>query len=196
MVWKSEDRKLHWVVRDCLTLLAIGIFLVCPASAKDKRTWISDNGSRTEAELVATEGDKVILKTTDGREINVRRDRLSKADQDYLANLTKVSPDLEPVQQWGFGPASVMGRDLIAARGGLGGQILGDFRLVEKGSLNFIELTPSTKVEGAPEEGGILLTTDPLKAKLPTGAPSTLVDGVNSMKFKLPFSTSRKSPRI
>jgi len=170
MVWRSEERKLHWVVRDCLKLLAIGIFLVCPASAKDKRTWISDNGSRTEAELVATEGDKVILKTTDGREINVRRDRLSKADQDYLATLTKFSSDLEPVQQWGFGPASVMGRDLIAARGGLGGQILGNFRLVEKGSLNYMELAPSSKVEGAPEEGGILLTTDPLKAKLPTGS--------------------------
>ncbi|MFP6872629.1 MAG: PQQ-binding-like beta-propeller repeat protein [Verrucomicrobiales bacterium] len=157
-------------MRNTFILFAIGIFLICPAVAEDERIWTSSSGSRIEAALVSTEVDKVVLKTADGRVINVRMDQLSKADREYLAGLTKLSPDLAPVQQWSFDAGSVEGSELVAARGGLGGEILGDSRLVEEGSLSYMELVPAAKVEGTSVAGGILLATDPIKAGLPVAA--------------------------
>ena len=157
-------------MRNIFALVAIGIFLISPAVAEDERTWISSSGSRIEAALVSAEGDKVVLKTADGRVLNVRMDQLSKADREYLAGRTNLSPDLAPAQQWRFDAGSVDGSELVAARGGLGGEILGESRLIKEGSLSYMELVPAAKVEGTSVAGGILLTTDPAKAGLPVGA--------------------------
>jgi outer membrane protein assembly factor BamB len=157
-------------MRNTFTLFTIGIFLICPAVAEDERNWTSSSGSRIEAAFVSTAGNKVVLKTSDGRVINVRMDQLSKADREYLAGLTKLSPDLAPVQHWSFDAGSVEGSDLVAARGGLGGEILGESRVVEEGSLSYLEMVPAAGAEGTPVTGGILLTTDPAKAGLPAGA--------------------------
>ena len=94
-------------MKNTVTLVVIGILLVYPAVAEDERTWISSSGSRIEAALVSAEGAKVVLKTADGRVINVRMGQLAKADREYLAGLTNLSADLAPVQQWSFDAGSV-----------------------------------------------------------------------------------------
>ena len=157
-------------MRITFTLLVIGLLLTDPAAGEDERTWISSSGSRIVAALVSADGDKVVLKTTEGRVINVGRDQLSKADWEYLDGLTKRPPGLAPAQQWRFDAGSVDGGELVAARGGLGGKILGESRVVEEGSLSYLEMVPAAGAEGTPVTGGILLTTDPAKAGLPAGA--------------------------
>ena len=157
-------------MRITFTLFAIGLLLTDPAAGEDERSWISSSGTRIEAALVSADGDKVVLKAADGRVINVRRDQLSKADREYLDGLTKLPSGLAPEQQWRFDAGSVDSGELVAARGGLGGKILGKSRVVEEGSLSYLEMVPAAAAEGTPVTGGILLTTDPLKAGLPAGA--------------------------
>ena len=71
----------------------------------------------------------------------------------------------DAVQQWRFDEQSLDGTALWAASGGLGGEILGEFKLADEGGLKFIELAPAAEAGG-----GILLTSDRAAADLPRAA--------------------------
>ncbi len=61
-----------------------------PVSAR-KRTWSDSSGTFTvEAEFVALTGDKVCLRRSDGKEIEVALDHLSVADQEVAQELAKA----------------------------------------------------------------------------------------------------------
>ena len=157
-------------MRITCALFVIGFLLTHPSAAEDVRTWISSSGSRIDAKLVSAGDEEVVLKTADGRVINVRRELLSKADREFLAARSNLSAAANPVQQWRFDTGSIKESQLVAARGGLGGEILGKFSLVEADGLSYLEMLPEAKDEGSPVAGGILLTTDPARAGLPVGA--------------------------
>ena len=55
------------------------------ASEAPIRTWTSAGGHTVEARLIRKKGDSVILEKTDGSNLTVPLDKLSKADQDYVA---------------------------------------------------------------------------------------------------------------
>ena len=150
---------MKWILK----LVASGIFLLLPAVADETRNWILSGGSRIDARLVFAGNEEVVLKTINDRLINVRRDQLSQVDRQYLDGL-------DPVQQWVFGADSIDGRELQAFRGDLKGRILGNFRMLDEDGLQYMELKPASRVEQDAETGGILLTTDLDKARLPVGA--------------------------
>lgn len=74
----------------CLLVIAIGL---AGNSAATGREWSDASGSfKIQAELVAVRGDKVVLEKADGKIISVPIDKLSPADQKYLADLNKPAP--------------------------------------------------------------------------------------------------------
>lgn len=71
---------------DCRYPLLISLLwslasIPCPA---ELRSWTSRAGSVVEAELVREEGDKVVLRRADGRDLGIGIASLSEADQDYV----------------------------------------------------------------------------------------------------------------
>ena len=73
-------------VRLLLLLLVLGTPCVVAQEDKSKlRTWTSSIGTKIEAELVSTTGDEVTLKTKAGRTLTVPLNKLSKADQEFIA---------------------------------------------------------------------------------------------------------------
>lgn len=59
-----------------------------PKAGESLRTWRSDSGHQIEPRLVAADDGKVRLQTSDGRQIEVAGDCLSRDDQAYLAAVT------------------------------------------------------------------------------------------------------------
>ncbi len=57
------------------------------SSALETRTWQNLKGQTFEAELVRVDGDKVVLRGKDGREVAVKKSELSKGDLDYIAEV-------------------------------------------------------------------------------------------------------------
>ena len=56
------------------------------ATTKEQpRTWTSGNYT-TQATLVAVDGPNVTLRKADGNQVTIRRDLLSKEDQEYIQN--------------------------------------------------------------------------------------------------------------
>ena len=89
-------------MRLLLLLLVLGTPCVIAQEGKSKlRTWTSSIGTKIEAELVSTTGEQVTLKTTAGRTLQVPINKLSKADQEFIA--AKSSPK-EPAK--GGGPVN------------------------------------------------------------------------------------------
>ena len=81
-----------------LLLLLIVLATPCVVAQEDKsklRTWTSSIGTKIEAELVSHTGDQVTLKTKAGRTLQVPINKLSKADQEFIA--AKSSPQ-EPAK--------------------------------------------------------------------------------------------------
>lgn len=73
-----------------LLLLAMTAF----ADKEAMRTWTSTKGDTVKAEFVRMfPGDKVLLKTEDGRDLKIPVSGLCEADRDYLASI--VPPKLE-----------------------------------------------------------------------------------------------------
>ena len=56
-----------------------------PPATEQPRTWTAGNHSTT-AMLVAVDGPNVTLRKADGTQVTLRRDRLSREDQDYIQN--------------------------------------------------------------------------------------------------------------
>ena len=83
-------------MRLLLLLLVLGTPCVVAQEGKSKlRTWTSSIGTKIEAELVSSTGEQVTLKTKAGRTLQVPLNKLSKADQEFIA--AKSSPK-EPVK--------------------------------------------------------------------------------------------------
>ena len=73
-------------VRLLLLLLVLGTPCVVAQEGKSKlRTWTSSIGTKIEAELVSTAGEQVTLKTKAGKTLQVPLNKLSKADQEFIA---------------------------------------------------------------------------------------------------------------
>jgi len=63
------------------------------AEAREMRQWSDATGSfQVEATFVKFDGDSIVLKRKDGKELNVPLDRLSEADQKVAATLKKEVP--------------------------------------------------------------------------------------------------------
>ena len=66
-----------------------------PFSPSVPRTWSDGSGSfKVEATYMGADGDKVILKKTDGKEVSVPLSRLSVADQRFVAQVQEESKKL------------------------------------------------------------------------------------------------------
>jgi hypothetical protein len=90
----SEGRDMK--LRRMCVLLGVLLLVTNPAAA---RKWASRDGKFSiDAELVEVRDGVVRLKRQDGRIIPVPVSKLSKADRDYLASLTKAKSDAEVVQ--------------------------------------------------------------------------------------------------
>ena len=73
-------------MRLLLLLLVLGTPCVVAQEDKSKlRTWTSSIGTKIEAELVSSTGKQVTLKTKAGRTLQVPINKLSKADQEFIA---------------------------------------------------------------------------------------------------------------
>ena len=73
-------------MRLLLLLLVLGTPCVTAQEGKSKpRTWTSSIGTKIEAELVSSTGEQVTLKTKAGRTLQVPLNKLSKADQEFIA---------------------------------------------------------------------------------------------------------------
>jgi hypothetical protein len=69
------------------------------AQTAKKRTWTDPSGKfRVEATLVRIDGDKVVLKRDDGKEIAVPLERLSDADRTYVSALSSPASPGAPGQ--------------------------------------------------------------------------------------------------
>lgn len=62
-----------------------------PAEALEIRTWTSLSGKSIEAEYVRIDGDKIVLKDKDGREMVVKRAELSQGDLRYIEEVAPKS---------------------------------------------------------------------------------------------------------
>jgi hypothetical protein len=83
-------------MRLLLLLLVLGTPCAVAQEGKSNlRTWTSSIGTKIEAELLSTTGDEVTLKTKAGRTLKVPLNKLSKADQEFIA--AKPSPQ-EPAK--------------------------------------------------------------------------------------------------
>ncbi len=79
-----------------LILLAMAaVFCLCTITNAEMRIWTSKRGDSVEAEYVKMYGGKAMLKTADGRTIPVPVDGLCDDDQEYLAHVAAVPPQLE-----------------------------------------------------------------------------------------------------
>lgn len=80
--------------KTCCKLLAmvlLAVLIVGPAVA-EVRTWTDRSGQHTtEAELLSVGGKAVKLRRTDGKQLTVPLDRLSEADQDFVAEFLESS---------------------------------------------------------------------------------------------------------
>ena len=69
-------------------MILMGGLLLTPAQVGWARKWSDATGKfSVEAELLAVENDKVVLKKTDGSSIKVPIARLSETDRRYLQSL-------------------------------------------------------------------------------------------------------------
>lgn len=99
--------KLISITRVCLGLaLVLGITLggiaLGGSALQEMRTWKSADGKYTvEAELVSSDGKKVLLKKEDGEEIEVEISKLSRTDQAFLkqGSETKSKSTEEPKEK-------------------------------------------------------------------------------------------------
>ncbi len=94
----ATARETSYLGKMRLLLLLLVLGTPCVVAQEDKsklRTWTSSIGTKIEAELVSSTGEQVTLKTKAGRTLQVPLNKLSKADQEFLA--AKSSPK-EPVK--------------------------------------------------------------------------------------------------
>ena len=94
----ATARETSYLGKMRLLLLLLVLGTPCVVAQEDKsklRTWTSSIGTKIEAELVSSTGEQVTLKTKAGRTLQVPLNKLSKADQEFIA--AKSSPK-EPVK--------------------------------------------------------------------------------------------------
>ncbi|MDF7798427.1 hypothetical protein P4C99_03085 [Pontiellaceae bacterium B1224] len=77
------------VVSNLETAVQGNLKMMDESSGSGLRIWTGDNGSVLEARAEGTSGNIVILKDASGRKIRIPIDRLSKADQRYIALVHK-----------------------------------------------------------------------------------------------------------
>ena len=86
----NPDSRLLLFARTSLVLLACGtiVFGSQNSHAQSSRTWTDKTGKfSVDAILLKSSTDSVVLKRSDGKEITVPKNRLSKSDLDFLAEL-------------------------------------------------------------------------------------------------------------
>jgi hypothetical protein len=75
-------------LHDHLSSLPVATSSVSPISSNTVRTWKDLSGKfAIEAELVLFDGNKVVLKKSDGKQVEVPLEKLSKPDRDFLDKL-------------------------------------------------------------------------------------------------------------
>ncbi|WP_411827474.1 SHD1 domain-containing protein [Luteolibacter sp. AS25] len=75
----------------------IAALLICgtltTATAGEERTFSSSEGKEIRASFLSFQNNNVTLRRADGKSFDVPLDRLSKADQDYIASLSSAAED-------------------------------------------------------------------------------------------------------
>lgn len=75
-------------------LVVAVVLLICiPSGYSEMRIWTSKKGQMVEAEFVSIVGDKVVLKTSEGKLLRVPQRGLCNEDREYLAGF--IPPKLE-----------------------------------------------------------------------------------------------------
>lgn len=72
------------------------LFLTLPLLHAATRQWTDTQNRSVEAELIRVEGTQVILKLKDGRELPYPLEKLSQADQDFVASIPAEKPENMP----------------------------------------------------------------------------------------------------
>jgi len=67
----------------------------CAMANAEMRTWTSRKGDTVEAEYVRMRGDKVVLKTADGKTHRIPVEGLCDDDQEYLSHAAAVPPRIQ-----------------------------------------------------------------------------------------------------
>lgn len=85
------------------------------------RTWVSASGSTVEAEFVSVKFDDVLLRRADGKELRIRMQQLSSADQIHVRNVSVPSTQTRKSAQPAAGNSSsalekLFGKDLVNAK--------------------------------------------------------------------------------
>ncbi len=92
-------KKYHGRIK--FVVLACAVFAM--VAGAEMRIWTSLSGDTVEAEYTTMLGSKVVLKTADGRQIQVPVSGLCKADRDYLVSAIppkmKISVDVDVDRQ-------------------------------------------------------------------------------------------------
>lgn len=71
--------------RLCLPLVFLSLcVLSLTSNAGEMRSWTSTSGTSIQAELVQSDGDKVVLAREGGSELTIKLSQLSSADQDFI----------------------------------------------------------------------------------------------------------------
>lgn len=107
-----------------LLTVGIGVVMAATVRAEDIRTWADATGRfELRAKLVSVEGGNAILLREDGQKMTIAVDKLSKADQEYLANRSAESP-FQPVEASPFTPMPANPAPVTAApaRPAMGGE--------------------------------------------------------------------------
>ncbi|WAC19397.1 SHD1 domain-containing protein [Luteolibacter sp. SL250] len=76
--------------------LLISLLAIASAVAAEPRTWTDSLNRKIEASLVRVDGDNVLLKLKDGREVPYPLAKLSQADRDFVASVPVEKPENMP----------------------------------------------------------------------------------------------------
>lgn len=86
-----------WLKALMVAALMVAALMATAASAAEMRTWRDSTGSFSrEGEFVRLDGEVVVLRLKEGREIRVPLAKLSEADRSYVENITAKPADPKP----------------------------------------------------------------------------------------------------
>ncbi len=79
----------------------VGVILALTAATADARTWTDTKGRTIEADFVKMDGDKVVVKRSNGKTVSIALNLLSQADKDFIEQQSKAAPSLDGKQSAG-----------------------------------------------------------------------------------------------
>lgn len=100
------------MIRLTFTLIATSVFLLSGDCHAEMRTWVATNGRKVEAEFVSDSKETVKIRLKSGKIFEYPKNKLSKADNDYIDSLQASDAVAEEVKE------HTVNRDEIELRSG------------------------------------------------------------------------------